>query len=151
MLKNAAARSAATNFTVRLPIKFLTNAVVSRQSMSRIVAAHKVVFSRLMKQTEYAHEPYKFFFETLANEVRWRIVHLLQDEELRATDIAKKLGCEQSLVSHHLKRLLQCGFVSVEPNGNERVYRLNGETIRPILAFADRHIEKFCKKICCCK
>lgn len=102
-----------------------------------------------MKPAKHAHEPHKFFFETMANEVRWKIIHLLLKGEYRATDIAKEIHSEQSLVSHHLKRLLSCGFVSVEQNGSERVYRLNSETIQPILFLVDRHIEKFCKKVCC--
>ena len=94
-------------------------------------------------------EPYKIFFETLGNKTRWDIVHLLQEKERRATEISEKLGYEQSLVSHHLKRLGTCGFVRFEQNGNERIYKLNTETIGPLLELADKHIGKFCKKLCC--
>lgn len=90
-------------------------------------------------------EPYKLFFETLGNKTRWDIIHLLQKESYKATDIAKKLGYEQSLVSHHLKRLETCGFVSFEQNGNERIYTLNSDTIKPLLQLTDKHINKFCK------
>lgn len=102
-----------------------------------------------MSRVKHEHEPHKFFFETLSSAVRWEIIRLLREGSLRATDIAKKLHHEQSLVSHHLKRLLSCGFVSVEQRGSERVYHLNSETIKPLLSFADLHIEKFCKTVCC--
>ena len=94
----------------------------------------------------HVHEPYKIFFETLGNKVRWEIVHLLQNGEENATGIAKKLGYEQSLISHHLKRLEICGFVAVEQKGRERVYRLNHETILPLLQLMDKHINTFCKQ-----
>ncbi|GMQ94916.1 MAG: hypothetical protein BMS9Abin13_026 [Patescibacteria group bacterium] len=90
-------------------------------------------------------EPYKIFFETLGNKTRWDIVHLLQRGPHRATKIAKTLGYEQSLVSHHLKRLETCGFVSFRQNGNEHMYDLNKKTIRPLLALMDGHINRFCK------
>ena len=100
-----------------------------------------------MKQT--IREPYKIFFETLGNKTRWDIVHLLQKGKLNATDIAKKLGYEQSLISHHLRRLEKCGFVTVKKNGRERIYALNKETVKPLLQLMDKHMNKFCKKLCC--
>ena len=90
-------------------------------------------------------EPYKIFFETLGNKVRWDIIHLLQKGELNATGIAEKLGYEQSLTSHHLTRLERCGFVNVKKNGRERVYTLNEETLKPLLLLMDKHINNFCK------
>lgn len=93
-------------------------------------------------------KPHKFFFETLGNQVRWDIIHLLLKRPNRATDIAEKLGHEQSLVSHHLKRLETCGFVKVEINGPERIYHINKETIGPLLRLVDKHVNTFCKKVC---
>jgi len=93
-------------------------------------------------------KPHRFFFETLGDKTRWDIVHLLQKGPCRSTDIAEKLGYEQSLVSHHLRRLETCGFVTARQNGNERIYTLNAETIKPLLAFMDAHVNKYCKNIC---
>ncbi|HEX9721824.1 MAG TPA: metalloregulator ArsR/SmtB family transcription factor [Candidatus Paceibacterota bacterium] len=92
---------------------------------------------------KHKHEPYKIFFETLSNKARWEIIHLLQKGERNVTGIAKDLGYEQSLVSHHLKRLEICGFVKVEQNGKERVYQLN-KLIIPLLNLVDKHINTFC-------
>jgi len=100
-----------------------------------------------MKQV--IRKPHKIFFKTLGNQTRWDIVHLLQRGELRATDIASKLKYEQSLVSHHLRRLETCGFVRFEQSGKERLYKLNKMTIKPLLALMDKHINNFCKKLCC--
>jgi len=100
-----------------------------------------------MKQISFG-KPHRFFFETLGNQTRWDIVHFLMNEPYRATDIAKRLGYEQSLVSHHLRRLEICGFVKVKTNGAERIYQLNKDTIRPLLGLVNNHVNKFCKKAC---
>lgn len=100
-----------------------------------------------MKQVDL-DKPHQFFFETLGNKARWDIIHLLIPKPYRVTDIAKKLRYEQSLVSHHLKRLETCGFVKAETNGTERIYYLNKETIAPLLKLVDGHVNKFCKKAC---
>lgn len=90
-------------------------------------------------------EPHQIFFETLGNKTRWDIVHLLQKGSHRSTDIAEKLGYEQSLISHHLRRLETCGFVSFKQSGNERIYKLNIKTVGPLLKLMDKHINTFCK------
>jgi DNA-binding MarR family transcriptional regulator len=101
-----------------------------------------------MKHVDF-DKPHKFFFETLGNQARWDIIHLLLKKPYRATAIAEKLGYEQSLVSHHLKRLLTCGFVKVKTNSTERTYYINKETIGPLLKLVDKHVNQFCKKACC--
>lgn len=94
-------------------------------------------------------KPHKFFFETLSNQARWDIIHILQKKSYRVTDIANELKLEQSLVSHHLKRLKICGFVKMKAHGTERIYTLNKETIGSLLKLIDRHVNQFCKKVCC--
>ncbi len=100
-----------------------------------------------MKRTDL-NKPHKFFFETLGNQARWDIIHLLHKGPYRVTDISEKLDYEQSLISHHLRRLETCGFVKVKTNSTERIYYLNKETIGPILKLVDKHVNKFCKRAC---
>lgn len=97
---------------------------------------------------KHTHPPHKFFFETLGNEIRWQIIHLLQDKSFKATEIAHTLGYEQSLVSHHLGRLKKCGFVAVQAKGKERIYKLNRTTISPLLKLVDQHVDDYCRKFC---
>lgn len=94
-------------------------------------------------------KPHKFFFETLGNRARWEIVHLLLQKPYRATAIAAALGYEQSLTSHHLRRLEACGFVRARRNGSERIYSINRTTIAPLLRLVARHVNRFCRKACC--
>lgn len=101
-----------------------------------------------MKRTDL-DKPHEFFFETLGNQTRWDIIQLLEEKPRRVTDIAETLGYEQSLVSHHLKRLETCGFVSAQADGTQRIYRLNTKTIGSLLKLVEKHVNTFCKPICC--
>lgn len=101
-----------------------------------------------MKKLEI-DKPHTFFFETLGNQARWNIIRVLQKSPYRVTDIAHELKLEQSLVSHHLKRLETCGFVKMRVNGTERIYSLNKETIGSLLKLIDEHVNQFCRNICC--
>ncbi len=92
-------------------------------------------------------ESHRLFFETLGNDTRWDIVHVLKKSPRNVTGIAEALGCEQSLTSHHLRRLEHCGFVRVKRNGKERIYTLNNKTIRPLLRLMDTHISTFCSAV----
>ena len=113
----------------------------------RFERKYNMKYNSYMKHLD-PRKPHTFFFETLGNQARWDIVHLLQESPHRVTDIAEKLGLEQSLVSHHLRRLKTCGFVTVEKRGTERVYSLNEEDIGGLLRLIDKHVDRFCKKVC---
>lgn len=97
-------------------------------------------------KTELRH-PYKTFFGTLANQYRIDIIELLSKGSKNVTQICKELNCNQSTVSHNLQRLEHCGFVFVKPNGKERIYELNQETIKPLLNMMHKHMKNHCSKI----
>lgn len=92
-------------------------------------------------------QPYKTFFGTLANQYRLEIIEALSNGEKNVTEICKKTKLNQSTVSHNLQRLEHCGFVFVKPNGKERIYELNKETIKPLLEMMHQHISNHCKKV----
>lgn len=92
---------------------------------------------------------YKRFFTTLGNENRLKIIHFLaKNGPQNVSQTVEGTKLEQSAVSHNLKRLLSCEFIHLKQNGKERVYSLNEETIKPLLTLMDKHVEKFCKKVC---
>ena len=88
---------------------------------------------------------YQRFFQTLANENRLKIIHFLQVHGARnVSEIVGGAKLEQTLVSHNLKRLLDCHFIEVKQNGKERVYSLNKKTLQPLLALMDKHVNTYC-------
>jgi len=94
-------------------------------------------------------KPYELFFQTLANQQRLGIINLLRRGPKNVTQICKELDFNQTTVSHNLRRLKTCSFVSVKKNSKERIYSLNKETIKPLMNIIDKHTNKFCKHLCC--
>lgn len=91
---------------------------------------------------------YKQFFKTLGNQQRIEIIICLLEGEKSVTDITKCLKADQSTVSHNLKRLEKCAFVTVEPDGKQRIYSINQKTIAPLFKLIERHAETYCKHLC---
>lgn len=63
-------------------------------------------------------------FTGLADRSRLTIVQHLALGEHRVVDLTEHLGLAQSTVSRHLACLLDCGLVTVRPQGRASVYSL---------------------------
>lgn len=71
-------------------------------------------------------------FNAVAEPRRRAILDLLVDCERPVNDIVGLLGLTQPQVSKHLRVLREVGAVSVRDDGRQRLYRLNGEALKPI-------------------
>ena len=75
-------------------------------------------------------------FDVLGDPVRRRILELLVDGELTAGAIGATIQAEfeisQPAVSQHLKVLRDNGFTSVRPDGQRRLYAVNGQALRDV-------------------
>lgn len=71
-------------------------------------------------------------FNAVAEPQRRRIIDLLAGGERSVNDIAEALGIRQPQASKHLKVLKEVGLVSARDAGQQRLYRLNSEGLRPI-------------------
>ena len=91
---------------------------------------------------------YDSFFEVFANRIRFEIIECLKEKPMCVNDLCEKLGEEQSKVSHHLKRMADCHFVTVKQDGKKRYYTLNKETIMPITKLVEMHVRKYCNYSC---
>jgi DNA-binding transcriptional ArsR family regulator len=89
------------------------------------------------------------FLKTLSNPKRMELMLLLLKKPMNVTDLAETSGLEQSAVSHQLKRLKLCNFVQVKVNGKERTYSVNEETVAPLFHLMNKHVKKYCTKLCC--
>ncbi|RME78638.1 ArsR family transcriptional regulator [Candidatus Woesearchaeota archaeon] len=90
---------------------------------------------------------YQQFFGTLTTQNRLRIINELRHGPLSVQELSQKTGIEQSAVSHNLKRLKHCGFVTVQQQGKQRIYALNSKTISKLMDIIDEHMKKHCIKI----
>jgi DNA-binding transcriptional ArsR family regulator len=75
-------------------------------------------------------------FDVLGDPVRRRILELLADGEMSAGAIGETIQDEfaitQPAVSQHLKVLRDNGFTSVHPEGQRRLYAVDGVALRDV-------------------
>jgi DNA-binding transcriptional ArsR family regulator len=71
-------------------------------------------------------------FNAVAEPRRRQILDLLAGGERPVNDLVRLLGVAQPQVSKHLRVLREVGAVDVRDAGRQRLYRLNGEALRPI-------------------
>ena len=68
----------------------------------------------------------------MAEPRRREILDLLAGGERPVNDLVRLLGLAQPQVSKHLRVLREVGAVDVRNEGRQRVYRLNGNALKPI-------------------
>ncbi len=90
------------------------------------------------------NKTYNIFFGTLDNPNRLEIINLLRKGKKNVSEISKELKFNQTTVSHNLKHLERCGFVTVEQKGKYRYYILNKKTIKPLMTLIDKHMNTHC-------
>jgi DNA-binding transcriptional ArsR family regulator len=71
-------------------------------------------------------------FNAVAEPRRRQILDVLAAGERPVNDLVASLGLAQPQVSKHLKVLREVGLVDVRDEGRQRVYRLNGRSLKPI-------------------
>ena len=71
-------------------------------------------------------------FNAVAEPRRRQILDVLAGGERRVNDLVALVGLPQPQVSKHLKVLREVGLVRVREEGRERIYRLEGEPLKPI-------------------
>jgi DNA-binding transcriptional ArsR family regulator len=71
-------------------------------------------------------------FNAVAEPRRRQILDLLAGGERPVGDLVRALGLGQPQVSKHLRVLREVGLVEVRDHGRQRLYRLNGQALKPI-------------------
>ena len=71
-------------------------------------------------------------FNAVAEPRRREILDVLAGGERPVNDLVRLLGLPQPQVSKHLRVLREVGAVHVRADGRERLYRLNGNALKPI-------------------
>jgi DNA-binding transcriptional ArsR family regulator len=71
-------------------------------------------------------------FNAVAEPRRRQILDVLIDGERPVNDLVDALGLAQPQVSKHLRVLRQVGAVDVRDEGRQRLYRVNGQALKPI-------------------
>jgi DNA-binding transcriptional ArsR family regulator len=71
-------------------------------------------------------------FNAVAEPRRRQILDALAGGERPVNDLVSALGLNQPQVSKHLRVLREVGAVDVRDEGRQRLYRLNGNALKPI-------------------
>jgi DNA-binding transcriptional ArsR family regulator len=71
-------------------------------------------------------------FNAIAEPRRRAILDALGGGERSVGDLVDRLGLAQPQVSKHLRVLREVGAVDVRDDGRRRLYRVNGQALRPI-------------------
>jgi DNA-binding transcriptional ArsR family regulator len=78
-------------------------------------------------------------FNAVAEPRRRQILDLLADGEHSVNELVDRLGIIQPLVSKHLRVLREVGLVEVRDDGRQRLYRVNGQALKPIHDWVQRY------------
>jgi DNA-binding transcriptional ArsR family regulator len=96
-------------------------------------------------------KPYALFFQSLANQTRMQMLHLLAEKGgMNVSEICTRLGLEQTLASHNLRCLTFCGLVTSTREGKSRVYSINEQTVIPLLKIVDNHLRDYASNLFDC-
>src|SRR4051812_26312730 len=78
-------------------------------------------------------------FNAVAEPRRRQILDVLVRGERPVNDLVAVLGLAQPQVSKHLRVLRQVGLVDVRDEGRQRMYRLNGQPLKPIHDWLEKY------------
>lgn len=88
-----------------------------------------------MKLTKNKLEKVAYILKTIAHPTRLSIIHLLEENDrLSVNELCSVLGCEQSLVSHHLSNMRIKGLLKSEREGINIYYSLKEKELAKIVS-----------------
>jgi DNA-binding transcriptional ArsR family regulator len=78
-------------------------------------------------------------FNAVAEPRRRQILDLLAEQERPVNEIVGLTGLGQPQVSKHLRVLREVGAVQAREQGRQRLYRVDGEALRPVFDWVSRY------------
>ena len=100
------------------------------------------VIDETMELNRIKLERAAYILKALSHETRLCVLtHLCKTKEMSVSDLMKEVGCEQSLLSHHLTDLRAKGILNSRREGQRNLYSINNDQIIPLL----EGIMNYCK------
>jgi DNA-binding transcriptional ArsR family regulator len=97
-------------------------------------------------QTKARH--YEWFFETLANPLRMRIILMLLQKPYSVNEIVDETKEEQSKISHAIKILALCRLLQMKKQGRQHIYQTDKKRVLPLLKLVEKCICTGCTIAC---
>ena len=91
------------------------------------------------------------FLKCIANKNRRKILTFIGNNEKCVCEFEKEFGLEQSLVSHHLQLLKNCGLVTSYHKGKNIYYKLTDKEVSSLLKKIETLSEKLASSEECVK
>jgi DNA-binding transcriptional ArsR family regulator len=85
-------------------------------------------------------------FNAVAEPRRRQILDVLASGERPVNDLVAHLALPQPLVSKHLRILREVGLVESRQDGRQRIYRLNGQPLKPIHDWVETYARTWDKR-----
>ena len=85
-------------------------------------------------------------FNAVAEPRRRQLLDALASGERPVNELARALGMAQPQVSKHLRVLREVGAVEVRDQGRQRLYRLNGQALKPIHDWVRRYQDSWTER-----
>lgn len=71
----------------------------------------------------------------ICDETRFEILEILQEnEEMCVKDIVVRIKKDQPLISHHLRRLRECGIITSHDEGKKTIYSISNARLSGLIA-----------------
>lgn len=81
----------------------------------------------------------------IASEIRLKILQTLEEDEKCVRELMDELNEEQSLISHHLNSLRDCGLINRRREGRNIVYSLSRSSVSDFLNKIENLSKEFCQ------
>ncbi len=102
-----------------------------------IYSYESVTFVVIMKKEKYQMmdmEDVAYVLKAISNPTRLKVIDVLRSvDEMNVSDMVNIIGCEQSLLSHHITDMRAKGILNCRKEGKRCFYSLKNRQITQIL------------------
>ncbi|PKV49071.1 ArsR family transcriptional regulator [Aquimarina sp. MAR_2010_214] len=78
-------------------------------------------------------------FQAIADPVRREIIELLANETLTVNTVAQKFDVSRPAISKHLKILKECGIITINKQGRERLCQIQPRNLIPAFLWIEQY------------
>jgi DNA-binding transcriptional ArsR family regulator len=86
-------------------------------------------------------------FQAIADPTRREIIDLLSQQPMNLNAIAEQFDVTRPAISNHIKILNECGIVTIEQVGRERICKIEPAQLKQISDWAGRYEQLWINKI----
>ena len=89
--------------------------------------------------TKWLHVMSRDVFVGVADPTRRSIVHMLSRRSMRLNDLAENFDISRPAISKHVKVLEECGVISIESRGRERICQVRPQALKELADWINQY------------